>query len=157
MDFTIKKYKYLLDTLLSQGYSFVTFRDYLEKQQKKCIILRHDVDKTPENSLHFARIQTKKGILGTYYFRMVKCSYNEEYSILNLEFAIYDYFCTYEFYDYKGRWRYTDSVWLSLIYFFDFFFVINNHAKFLNQLIFCKKFLHFLIYVTSNYTTLWFK
>jgi hypothetical protein len=41
------------------------------------IILRHDVDARPQNSLAFARIQAEMGISGTYYFRMVPQSYDE--------------------------------------------------------------------------------
>jgi hypothetical protein len=35
------------------------------------------VDLKPENSLNFAKIQNEMGIKGTYYFRMLPCSYNE--------------------------------------------------------------------------------
>ena len=44
---------------------------------KKAIVLRHDVDKLPGNSLRFARIQAEKGIIGSYYFRFVTESFNE--------------------------------------------------------------------------------
>ncbi|HAF30862.1 MAG TPA: hypothetical protein DCG75_17620 [Bacteroidales bacterium] len=46
--------------------------------QAKTIILRHDVDKLPENSLRFAQIQHELGIKGSYYFRMVPESYDPE-------------------------------------------------------------------------------
>ena len=42
----------------------------------KCIVLRHDVDKLPENSLRFAQIQHELGITGSYYFRIVPESFN---------------------------------------------------------------------------------
>ncbi len=47
------------------------------KEQKTFIILRHDVDLLPENSLAFARIQHKMGIKGSYYFRAVPESWDE--------------------------------------------------------------------------------
>lgn len=41
------------------------------------VILRHDVDARPLNSLRFARIQAALAIAGTYYFRMVPQSWDE--------------------------------------------------------------------------------
>ena len=72
MDFTIKTYKQLLDTLMQMGYSFQTFQEFREQPKEKSIVLRHDVDKLPANSLRFAQIQHKLGIKGSYYFRIVK-------------------------------------------------------------------------------------
>ena len=74
-DFTITEYRFLLLTLLDQAYSFDTFVNYQKKPDGKQIILRHDVDSTPLNSLRFAQLQASLGICGTYYFRMVPQSY----------------------------------------------------------------------------------
>ncbi|TVQ85731.1 MAG: hypothetical protein EA393_13375 [Bacteroidetes bacterium] len=41
------------------------------------VILRHDVDLLPQNSLAFARIQHEMGIRGSYYFRTVPESWDE--------------------------------------------------------------------------------
>ena len=41
------------------------------EKKSKTIILRHDVDKLPQNSLRFAQIQHELGIKGTYFFRIV--------------------------------------------------------------------------------------
>jgi hypothetical protein len=71
MDFTLKTYKQLLLTLKKQGFLFQTFQEFLEKPESKAIVLRHDVDKLPENSLGFAQIQHELGIKGSYYFRIV--------------------------------------------------------------------------------------
>lgn len=70
-DFTIYAYKELLDTLISAGYEFKTFRDYLKNPLEKVVILRHDVDKKPGNSLRFAEIEHEKGLKASYYFRIV--------------------------------------------------------------------------------------
>ena len=78
MDFIIKKYKSLIKALQRQGYFFQTFKEFINNQKEKAIILRHDVDKLPHNSLRFAQIQYEYGIKGSYYFRMVPQSYNEE-------------------------------------------------------------------------------
>lgn len=39
------------------------------------MVLRHDVDKRPDFSLAFARLQQELGVQGTYYFRIVKESF----------------------------------------------------------------------------------
>lgn len=77
LDFTIKLYRILLETLTEQGFSFVTFRELLSNPGKMVVVLRHDVDKLPLNSLLLARIQHKMGIKVTYYFRAVQESWND--------------------------------------------------------------------------------
>lgn len=77
MDFTLKTYRELL-AVLKTCYAFQTFEDYIGKaEDKKLIILRHDVDKCPGRSLAFAGVQAKAGIRGTYYFRVVPESWDE--------------------------------------------------------------------------------
>ncbi len=76
MDFTIKIYKQLLESLIKQNYSFQTFEDFIQKPIIKSIVLRHDVDLLPQNSLRFAKIQADLGIKGTYYFRAVPESWD---------------------------------------------------------------------------------
>lgn len=73
-DFTLQAYRSIIEALLKHGYSFQTFADFLKKPKEKCIILRHDVDTKPNNSLQFALIQHELGIRGTYYFRNVSQS-----------------------------------------------------------------------------------
>ena len=78
MDFTINTYRNLLDQLLKEDYTFQTFSEFIEKPEDRVILLRHDVDDKKMNSLHFAKIQNELGIKGTYYFRMVPQSFDEE-------------------------------------------------------------------------------
>lgn len=78
MDFTITQYKKLLQTLLGQNYSFQTFDNFLIESNNKAVILRHDVDLLPQNSLLFANIQKELGIKGSYYFRAVPESWDED-------------------------------------------------------------------------------
>ncbi len=78
MDFTIKIYKQLLESLLKQNYSFQTFEDFVKNPNDNGIVLRHDVDLLPQNSLRFAKIQAELGIRGTYYFRAVPESWDEK-------------------------------------------------------------------------------
>jgi len=77
VDFTIKEYRELLYTLKKQGYAFQTFEGFLKKPSKKVVMLRHDVDLLPQNSLQFAKIQKEFGVVGSYYFRAVPESWEE--------------------------------------------------------------------------------
>ena len=72
MDFTTEKITQLYKALLQQGFSFFTFKEYLEnKTPSKYIILRHDVEQKYAIALKFAQIQHSLGIKGTYYFRIL--------------------------------------------------------------------------------------
>ncbi len=86
MDFTLLKYKQLLSTLQKQGFSFQSFGQFLKKPAGKCIILRHDVDLLPYNSLAFAKIQAEKSIKGSCYFRAVPESRDEKVTKENPDF-----------------------------------------------------------------------
>ena len=82
-DFTLYQYRYLLESLLQQGYQFLTFEQYCEQKSSphrpiasspdspKYILLRHDVDLKAANSLATAQIEHELGIRATYYFRVV--------------------------------------------------------------------------------------
>ena len=61
-DFTQKKYRNLLLSLMEQGYQFQTFQEYLTTPASRSIVLRHDVDRRPNNSLDLARIENELGI-----------------------------------------------------------------------------------------------
>ncbi len=76
MDFTVKKYIELIKALKVEGYVFKTYAEALESGFENTIVLRHDVDKLPNNSLLFATIQNKLDIKGSYYFRIVPESYD---------------------------------------------------------------------------------
>lgn len=76
-DFTLKIYQQLLETALTNNYTLTSFEDFLQKKPQKAMILRHDVDKKPINSLKTAQLQHKLGVKGTYYFRCTKESFNE--------------------------------------------------------------------------------
>ena len=77
-DFTLSQCSLFLRTLIQKHYTINTFSDFIEKPKEKCTILRHDVDKLPENSLVFAHIQSRLGIKGTYYFRAKPVSFNKK-------------------------------------------------------------------------------
>ncbi|QCX39122.1 hypothetical protein FF125_12000 [Aureibaculum algae] len=77
MDFTVRKYKELLQALIKKGYTFQTFEEFIKSPSVKSIVLRHDVDLLPHNSLKFAEIQAENGVKGVYYFRAVPESWDE--------------------------------------------------------------------------------
>jgi len=71
-DFSLKKYCELCKAILEE-YTPMTVASYLtEKPSGKIVILRHDVDRGPEDALRMAKIEKKYGITSTYYFRMKK-------------------------------------------------------------------------------------
>jgi hypothetical protein len=77
-DFTVDTFKLLLKKLGNKNFNFQTFNKFLDSGIEQVIILRHDVDQFPENSLRFAKIENKKNICSTYYFRIVPESLNEK-------------------------------------------------------------------------------
>lgn len=99
MDFTLKSYTSLLKKLKGIDYSFLTLKDYLDNSKVKIqneklnlstnklppttydqriCLLRHDVDRMPDNSLATAKIENALGIQGSYYFRIVPESFDKE-------------------------------------------------------------------------------
>ncbi len=55
-----------------------TYRRLLRALKGRTVVLRHDVDKRPTNSLRVARIEAEEGWKAIYYFRAVPCSWDEE-------------------------------------------------------------------------------
>lgn len=70
-DFTLNRFKELLYTLKREGYVFRTFGEFITSPEGKVAVLRHDVDRMPENALETALMEKEAGIKGTYYFRTV--------------------------------------------------------------------------------------
>jgi hypothetical protein len=77
MDFTLQVYVELIAAIRKAGYRFSTFETFLQTGPPNTVILRHDVDLMPHNSLSFARIQYELGISGVYYFRAIPASWDE--------------------------------------------------------------------------------
>ena len=83
-DFSLDIYRELLETLQQQGYALIGYAEYLKGGKRrdnseeikaksgKFVILRHDVDAKPENSLRTAQIEHSIGAKATYYFRVVR-------------------------------------------------------------------------------------
>lgn len=78
-DFTFSRYQRLLLLLKRAGYRLLPLIDWLDEQPAEpCVILRHDVDRAPEKALEFARIEHEIGVKSSYYFRVVKESWEED-------------------------------------------------------------------------------
>lgn len=79
-DFTFEIYADLIDAGLEAGYEFLTVREYLasETLPERFVILRHDVDRKPENALAMARLEDEHGVASTYYFRTIEKTFRPE-------------------------------------------------------------------------------
>lgn len=76
MDFTIKEYRRLLQSIQGADFSFQRMEDFLQNPLPKVFVLRHDIDERPQNALKLARVESEMGIQSTYYFRIFKISYD---------------------------------------------------------------------------------
>ena len=74
-DFSLDIYRTLLETLIAKGYKIIPYSEYRKhvlSDNWKYVILRHDVDAKPWNSLKTAQIEHSLGAKATYYFRIGK-------------------------------------------------------------------------------------
>ena len=76
MDFTLKTYEDFLLKLSENKISVYGIGEWIKSKPKNGILLRHDVDRKPKNSLKVAELEKKYNILSSYYFRIVKSSFN---------------------------------------------------------------------------------
>lgn len=78
-DFTLHKYRELLERLIGSGYSLIAYEDIFQQLlPAKYVILRHDVDDLPGQSLKKAEIENALNVRATYYFRIVEESNDPE-------------------------------------------------------------------------------
>lgn len=78
MDFTLNKYEALLKVIQLHNIPVYSIKKWIENPQTKGIIIRHDVDRWPGNSLKMAELEYKYGIYTTYYFRITKASFKPD-------------------------------------------------------------------------------
>lgn len=78
-DFTFNKFRQLSNAV-AKNYSTISMSEYLcsDKLPEKFALIRHDVDRIPENSLKTAHLENELGIRATYYFRTTKNVFNSE-------------------------------------------------------------------------------
>lgn len=77
-DFSLITYRNLLESCKKNNYIFVPFNEYIRNKPKnlKSVILRHDVDKNPNNAFKMALLEKSLNIRSSYYFRILPKSYN---------------------------------------------------------------------------------
>jgi len=78
VDFTLTAYKNLLLALKEQGYTFKTFLAFNDVAAEKYAIMRHDVDKLPQNALKMAQLEKEQGVAASYYFRAIPGVFDKE-------------------------------------------------------------------------------
>ncbi|OPY37235.1 MAG: hypothetical protein A4E34_00028 [Methanoregula sp. PtaU1.Bin006] len=76
-DFTFLLYRHLCRALLERHVP-VTVAEFIRMHPDNAAIIRHDVDKKPQNALIMAGIEKSLGLSSTYYFRTVPESFNED-------------------------------------------------------------------------------
>lgn len=77
-DFTFNIFITLLQTYRNAGYKIMSVEDYLTKKESgKALLLRHDVDRYPLNTLKMATLEAEQGFKATYYFRIIPSVYKE--------------------------------------------------------------------------------
>jgi len=70
LDFTLAKFRRLC-TCVAQHYPTLTLAEYFQGKDlpTRFAMMRHDIDRKPENALYTARVEAESGIRATYYFR----------------------------------------------------------------------------------------
>ena len=69
LNFSLKEYSVLLSSIKNNYTNIITFENFFLKKNKTFLIIRHDVDRKPNNALNMAILENKFGIKSTYYFR----------------------------------------------------------------------------------------
>ena len=78
-DFSLKAYRHLLTAIKETGWRVFPLRDFFRSRPNGTpfFILRHDVDRRPEDALAMARLEHALGVKSTYYFRVNRRVFQE--------------------------------------------------------------------------------
>lgn len=78
-DFSLTVYRQLLNAIKETGWRVFSVNDFFKTRQKGApfFIVRHDVDRRPENALAMARVEVALGVRSTYYFRVTRGVFRE--------------------------------------------------------------------------------
>jgi hypothetical protein len=79
-DFTLSIYQDLLDALMEARYATRSFCEVVQNPKEspgRWVILRHDVDRLPWNAVATAREEARRGMVASYYFRVVPGAWDE--------------------------------------------------------------------------------
>ena len=67
----------MLRQLINKAFIFQAVNDFLENPLEKSVMMRHDIDRLPQNALAIAKIENELGVKATYYFRISPHVFNE--------------------------------------------------------------------------------
>lgn len=76
VEFTYDAYRNLLLLIEERGYFFTDYLSYNKLLNKKCCILRHDIDNSIEKAYKMFRIEKEMGIVSTYFVLLTSEFYN---------------------------------------------------------------------------------
>lgn len=76
-EFTFESFREILVSFQEGGFQIIPVQKYTEglNPNKKYLILRHDVDRFPSQTLKMAKMEAEMGISATFYFRIVPSVY----------------------------------------------------------------------------------
>ncbi len=80
-EFSLEMYLSIVKAALASGYTTMGARDLFEgtfSEAPRKLVLRHDVDRRPQNALAMAEGEAALGVRSTYYFRIVPSAYDEK-------------------------------------------------------------------------------
>ncbi|PWB50023.1 MAG: hypothetical protein C3F06_13035 [Candidatus Methanoperedenaceae archaeon] len=79
LDFTLTKFRSLC-CAVAQHYPTLTLSEYFQGKDMptRFAMMRHDIDRKPENALFTARVEEEAGIRATYYFRRYGSAFRPE-------------------------------------------------------------------------------
>lgn len=78
MDFTLKTYGRLLALWRREEIPVWGVKAWLERRPEHGILLRHDVDRRPDQAVTMAELEKEYGVLSTYYFRATRDVFRPE-------------------------------------------------------------------------------
>lgn len=74
MQFTYSSYRDLTALLREQGYAICSYHNY--EAQRRCAILRHDIDNSPEAALRLAETEAEASVFSTWFVMVTSDLYN---------------------------------------------------------------------------------
>ncbi len=77
-DFTLEQYGQLVDALKDRFGTLCGILHWHREAPARGVLIRHDVDRKPANALAMAQLEARKGVLTTYYFRVVGSAFDRE-------------------------------------------------------------------------------
>lgn len=79
LDFTLKSYSEYIQLIKAKFKNILRFDEYFAKKDllTSFCIIRHDVDRNPDNALRMAELENDAGICSTYFFRAKKQIFNK--------------------------------------------------------------------------------